>query len=59
MRLHMLTGNLKHQFSVSAKEKYRICFWGLDDEGNEIMDPTWPKEKIKAIKITKVEDYHG
>jgi len=58
MRLHKLTQNRSHQFAVDVSEKYRLVFELIDENGNTIKDPEYPRELVRIIKIIEVVNYH-
>lgn len=56
--LHKLEGDRKNQYAVWVKEKYRIIFYGIDQDNEIITEPGYPKDKITKIRIIEVVNYH-
>ena len=57
-RCHPLKGNRKGQYAVDALNPYRITFEVADDPIPRKEDGGVDLERVSAIRILRVEDYH-
>lgn len=58
-RCHELAQNRKGQFAVDLVQPYRLIFEPLEDPVPRKADGGIDLEKVSAVRIIEVEDYHG
>ncbi len=58
-RCHQLKGSRKEQFAVDALDPYRITLKVADDPIPRKEDGGIDLERVSAVLILRVEDYHG